>query len=269
VIIHPSNAVATADAIDADLEIVDSNHMSVVECADQLNQLLDEHVTRANAKARAERSPFRLFYRAKACARSPLAPRRGASPEPSWAPPPQASLAFRWRRAADSVALQRASMSERVSRLRYYRRHYLERRASKLLRASVLGPATVRLFLWAGVYTSLVSAGRLVKTQAARRIGNPAWLRRLGGGVASAAEAACRASRALIGGAAVARDTAREGASRAAAALRGPAAAALAACDPRRLGQLRLPLPSASPRLSTLTLLPFRGKSQSATLARR
>mmetsp|Transcript_15704 Transcript_15704/g.50617 ORF Transcript_15704/g.50617 Transcript_15704/m.50617 type:complete len:161 (+) Transcript_15704:262-744(+) len=160
-------------------------------------------------------------------------------------------------------------MSERVSRLRYYRRHYLERRASKLLRASVLGPATVRLFLWAGVYTSLVSAGRLVKTQAARRIGNPAWLRRLGGGVASAAEAACRASRALIGGAAVARDTAREGASRAAAALRGPAAAALAACDPRRLGQLRLPLPSASPRLSTLTLLPFRGKSQSATLARR
>jgi pimeloyl-ACP methyl ester carboxylesterase len=118
VIIHPSNAVATADAIDADLEIVDSNHMSVVECADQLNQLLDEHVTRANAKARAERSPFRLFYRAKA------------------------SLAFRWRRAADSVALQRASMSERVSRLRYYRRHYLERRASKLLRASVLGPAT-------------------------------------------------------------------------------------------------------------------------------
>jgi len=99
-------------------------------------------VTRANAKARAERSPFRLFYRAKACARSPLAPRRGASPEPSWAPPPQASLAFRWRRAADSVALQRASMSERVSRLRYYRRHYLERRASKLLRASVLGPAT-------------------------------------------------------------------------------------------------------------------------------
>uniref|UniRef100_A0A7S3WMX9 AB hydrolase-1 domain-containing protein n=1 Tax=Emiliania huxleyi TaxID=2903 RepID=A0A7S3WMX9_EMIHU len=245
VIIHPSNAVATADAIDADLEIVDSNHMSVVECADQLNQLLDEHVTRANAKARAERSPFRLFYRAKA------------------------SLAFRWRRAADSVALQRASMSERVSRLRYYRRHYLERRASKLLRASVLGPATVRLFLWAGVYTSLVSAGRLVKTQAARRIGNPAWLRRLGGGVASAAEAACRASRALIGGAAVARDTAREGASRAAAALRGPAAAALAACDPRRLGQLRLPLPSASPRLSTLTLLPFRGKSQSATLARR
>ena len=130
----------------------------------------------------------------------------------------------------------------------------------------------MRLFLWAGVYTSLVSAGRLVKTQAARRIGNPAWLRRLGGGVASAAQAAvgltCRASRALIGGAAVARDTAREGANRAAAALRGPAAAALAACDPR-LGQLRLPLPSASPRLSALTLLPFRGKSQSATLARR
>jgi len=49
VIIHPSNAVATADAIDADLEIVDSNHMSVVECALTRTRTLARTLTRTLA----------------------------------------------------------------------------------------------------------------------------------------------------------------------------------------------------------------------------
>ena len=118
VIIHPSNAVYLSSAIDADLEIVDSNHMAVVECAERLNELLDDHIDAADAKTTYEelRGYRRLTHRLRERLRSRLG-----------------AVAARWRDERASRRLARLTSREaRSARVRYWRYRYFGRRLLEL-----------------------------------------------------------------------------------------------------------------------------------------
>lgn len=131
VIIHPSNAVHLSAAIDADLEILDANHMSVVECADELNRLLEAHVARADDMALETSTYFGAYYRFKHRLRRKLSR--------AWA---------RWH----SSWLQRSRT--RLARLRYYRTRYLHQRAARIARWT-LAPYFYRVTRWALLLTSV------------------------------------------------------------------------------------------------------------------
>lgn len=224
--------MTTAGAIDADLEILAANHMSVIECADQLNLLISAHVDRANAKAVLERSPFRLLHRLRVVAVS------------------------RWRRAWAGVESRRDVMHDRISRLRYYRRHYLLRRASQLLRLSVLGPIAARMLLWVGVYASVELAGQGLKAQA-RKVGRADWFDRMRHGATDSLGAALHT---LAGWSVSAADRLHEGGGRLIRALREPAAWLWGALDARAWRVRNLAVGSATQRIASFGLFGLPGK---------